>query len=395
MKVLITHVSNTLNYGSAMMAINTIYGLRRSVKNIEIYCECDNFHLERLQKATNESIKSFDLSFAPQKFINKFTNYIWGSRHPYVYKVVSNFDAIIVLGGDDLSEVYQRSAILKSILFYHMDRLGTKVILAGQNVGPYYGIYRYIASVTLKNIIITVRDNRSFKFLSNYIKPKEYIETRDLAFNDLPNQDEASIPKVIAEDDRDYIVVVPSGLIKKYDLSPEEAISFYIKLITRLSLRFPNSKLVLLAHVLLPEKVSDGVLIDRIAKGLDINDLVCFSDEMMPSEARAILGGARFVISGRMHAAVSSLYMGTPVIALAYSEKYFGVIGDTFELHEFIMDCRNGRLKSEKEVDEIMRMVEFLIDNFTSIEGRIESKLGVCKKMAQEHISFISKFLKA
>lgn len=63
-RILITHISQTLNYGSAMMALNLISRMKPLLPNSEIYCECDDYHLDRLKVGTGiHDLKKFDALF--------------------------------------------------------------------------------------------------------------------------------------------------------------------------------------------------------------------------------------------------------------------------------------------------------------------------------------------
>ncbi len=155
-KVLITHITNTLNYGSAMMAINLIYGIRQYFfeDKLEIYCECDEYHLNRLKIATGiSSLKKYSAPIEKSSNVfGKINKFIIGNSK-IIQSIKKKFDVLIVLGGDDLAETNVVGAMKFGVLYYHINQ-NCKVILAGQSIGPFHGIYKQIASFLFKDIVL-------------------------------------------------------------------------------------------------------------------------------------------------------------------------------------------------------------------------------------------------
>lgn len=75
-----------------------------------------------------------------------------------------------------------------------------------------------------------------------------------------------------------------------------------------------NLDVLLLAHVIHVSDSNDKIIIDELMKRLDhqYHSRVHVVDHLIqPYEARILLGGGKATITGRMHAAVSSINMGT------------------------------------------------------------------------------------
>mgnify|MGYP000986843691 CR=1 FL=1 len=123
MKILLTHITNTYNYGSMMMAENVItYINKYSKQKNEYYTDCNtDDDIKRLKEATGyEEIKKDKIICKESN--NKVQTLINIIRSGHNSKKASGYyDYIIILGGDDFSEVYmnnilQRFLTIKAIL---------------------------------------------------------------------------------------------------------------------------------------------------------------------------------------------------------------------------------------------------------------------------------------
>ncbi len=397
-RILITHITNTLNYGSAMMAINLIAGLRKhfSEQDLEIYCECDNYHLARLKVGTgDESLKNCLLPKEDRgSKLGKVNKYLFGKSKTFEY-IGTQFDTMIVLGGDDLSESYMMGAMIAGLNYYHINKKCT-VILAGQSLGPFSGMYKFLASFIFRNISVITRDDNSYKFTVNDLKAKNVLQSRDLALTDLPKQDrfnEIINKKNLTE--KKYIVVVLSGLVHHYTNDVTGYIKTWKKIVSNLIDKYPTYRIVMLGHVLSPKHADDTVIINEVYSAMSDEKkkhLIKLTEEIQPAEARAILGESRFVITGRMHAAVSTLFMGKPAIALAYSEKYDGVISKGLKLPELVVDCRNQQWGDESQIiEKVMKKVVDIEDNYFNLKQKISFNVDECSQMVNSQIEYIVK----
>ncbi|WP_200977128.1 polysaccharide pyruvyl transferase family protein [Echinicola sp. 20G] len=396
-KILITHVAATLNYGSAMMALNLISRIKPLIdKETEIYCECDDFNFERIKTGTGcDDLKQYQLKDQTNiPASQKFQKYFLG-KDESISEITDNFDMLIVLGGDDLSEVYKKGAILKGSIYNAINKK-CKVILAGQSFGPFSGTTKLITSRLYKNIPIISRDDNSYEF-SKKIGIKKTVRSRDLALLPLPYQEEfgKEIRKKYPEIGTKYITLVSSGLWRKYHTDKEEYVQTWLGIIDLVKVKFPDHKIVLLGHVLAPLKSDDRVIINEIINhiGKDkLGNIIPITEILQPAEAREILGGSYMIITGRMHAAVSSFFMRKPAISLAYSEKYAGVIGRGLGLPETIIDCRNRPYGRDsiiiQELDKKINNVESVYDSLVS---KIDEKVSECSKMVMDQVDFIVK----
>lgn len=151
-----------------------------------------------------------------------------------------------------------------------------------------------------------------------------------------------------------------------------------------------NLDVLLLAHVIHVSDSNDKIIIDELMKRLDrrYRSRVHVVDHLIqPYEARILLGGGKATITGRMHAAVSSINMGTVPICLSYSVKFKGVIGDDFDLNDYIYQCRGDDIWASGNVHvEVIKRLNAVLENRESILNNIASKLEAVKKKSMLQI---------
>lgn len=402
-KMLILHGENTYNYGSFMMLINFIsYFAKKSNYNYEFLVRMDsNNDYERLLKELNNkkiSIKKF--SFKSENKKNSLSEKIVGLKNKFIDQVKEikslKLSALVILGGDDLSEYYKGAGIFTDLFLIKVYTSVTKVFLVGQTIGPFYSWRKKLSAFCLYKATIITREIGTFNYLKNDIGFKGSLcASNDLAFLELPNKtfSKKILPSVV----KNYITIVPSGLWRKYDPSSDSYFNFWLDLIKKIRAdkNFSKYHLVLLAHVLKPAKADDRIAISRLKtslKKIDKNKIIFLEKEMLASEARHILGRGVMTITGRMHPAISSFQQGVPAISVSYSVKYDRIIGENLDLKESIFEYKNYTQK--KRVSAMMSKINYFVDNYTSIRKKIIKNVFLLGKDTQNMFQIIQKELK-
>lgn len=379
MNIKIEHVTNTFNYGSMMMGISIINQLNKELNNIKIYIDVMTpKDLERLKLET------------------KATNL-------YANDTKVKKDVIIVLGGDDFSQVYCPSleylkGIFKPIVENSKEKL---VILIGQTIGPFSKEGEKIAIESLKNAKIYTRDDKNLEYLksSNY---QNIFMGRDLAFTDLPRQDEVKyILKKYNLDKDNYICFVPTGLVQQYKINEAMLIENIVNMLKNIlaDKRLEKKKILLLPHVL--KYTDDREIVKKIFKRLNelqINygdRITAIYDVLVPSEARELLGNGLFTITFRMHAAVSTFYMRKPAISLSYSPKYEGVLGRGLDMNELVIESATPNLFMENKLSELVNeKVDFVLKNYDSLINKIDKNVTKTTAILEEEFKDIINLIK-
>ena len=311
---------------------------------------------------------------------------------------------MIVLGGDDLSEYYAGSRIALELVRLRVFSKYMRVFLAGQTVGPFSSWRVPLARRMLRDCIVYTRDPLTKHYLLNDLKLKKVYESRDLAWLHLPMQNDKNIEDSILAKyglhPNEYIVLVPSGFAGQYSENRAQYNLRWLDIVNSLgSLKsLTEKKIILLGHVVQSDINDDRNVIRYIANQIDDSStqrIIPVLDEVLPVEARMILGNGYFTITGRMHAAVSTFQMGKPAISLSYSVKYKGVIGEGLGMKDLIIEARGDDLwESEKIVNLVMEKAEYVLTNYDSLVSRIKPAVEENKKLAMDQIEDIANKLK-
>ncbi|MFK7960217.1 MAG: polysaccharide pyruvyl transferase family protein [Phycisphaerales bacterium] len=363
MRIVLLNAHNTLNYGTMMMCENVITHLDAGGQDVDWIVLADEAEETRSRLAGATGSERIEIrprfaslaGFLPGKARTLVDRGLF--RYINLSRTIGRCDAVIVLGGDDLSEYYGRKRVADIFLrILTMNRSGRKVFLLGQTVGPFSGFRRGLARRAMDSVAAIVhRGPKSAAYARDELgcRTEQHV-SGDLAFLPLarPSGPEQVEPFGLVP--RRYQVLVPSGLGAKYKESGP-AYRDGLLTVARHMLAAgakqaePDGaggpRLVILPHVL--RHSDDRPLSLELAsvlrgEGVDAADIIVPEEPMLPHVARAILGQSRMNVSQRMHGAINSLQQGTPVIALSYSVKYADVIGTYLDLPELVVERREG-----------------------------------------------------
>jgi colanic acid/amylovoran biosynthesis protein len=410
MKILIKNAYNTYNYGSMMMCENIIKELNKRINGIVFFIDnATEDNVERLKKATEYSeIYSANLYNENYKLKSGFLAKVERKLKYdiYQYKIVKNakkYDAILVLGGDDYAETYDdKKYALKMLKQLNSLNKKTNLIMIGQTIGPYTEERKEYAQKLFPNIKLYTRDDISSQYIIKELNAKPHI-SRDLAWLDLKLQEKYEqnyneILKKYKLEDNKYIVIVGTGLAKWYCNNEDNFYSNFIKIINNIKIKYPNKKVVWLSHVTTEKPaLSDNTMLDMINLKYNnyINEnLVVIREQILPVEARIILGHAYFTITCRMHSAVSSFQMGKPAICLSYSSKYKGVIADGLKMNNLVIEAKNEELWKNEIVELVNNKIEYVEENYDDLKMKIRENVNNCKNIVEETLNEIATILK-
>ena len=392
MNIYVTNCPNTFNYGSMMMAENFIKEFNANSRGTH------NYYLETTEKVNTERlIKATGYKqIFPVKidaiFKDNLTRYdyllgYFGLKNNVGTSILGKTDLIIVLGGDDYTEDYGwKGPVINALKLVNLQKQGKRVIMLGQTMGPYHSFRKPIMGHLLKKIDrIYPRDRITNDYLDN-LGLKNNTLTDDLALLELSKQEKK-------ERSQKYITYCPSELIYRFSKSKSrvEWINFNLYMIKELLNQFPDKIIVLLAHVLKPPTVDDRIITQELyelVKGKYGDRILLKTQDMLPYEVRNIIQESLFTISSRMHPVISSIQCGIPTIALSYSQKYWGIIGECYDLKEFILDVRFMDYEEMKE--KFILLLSKIITDYELIKVKMCDNNRQAKKSISKTIQEIT-----
>ncbi|MDD4836578.1 MAG: polysaccharide pyruvyl transferase family protein [Dethiosulfovibrio sp.] len=422
----ISHIPNTFNYGSAMMAIVLIRELyRRSGEELNFYVDAwDEENLSRLRRSTgiNSIFSDEDLTGDDYR-IWKEKHWLGKSRRQKIYSLPSEtcrairhravlLDALrnkvlgqVVIGGDDLSEYYGIRSLVLELTRIKKFSTAMPMILLGQSVGPFAPSREKLASYCLKQAAIYSRDDRTYDYCKSTLKLPYSYNSRDLAFLDLPMQDEEKehlrLLSMYGLEKNAYATVVTSGLVSHYTQDTKAFLDNFERVFEGILSRDGVKRILLLPHVVRPknsdDRLTNAMIVDYIEKKgrRDILDsLVHVENVLMPYEARILLGNGRFTVSGRMHAAVSTFQMGKPAVALSYSVKYNGVLAKGLNVPELVVDAQGtDKWTDYKVAEKVSRSLDYVEKEYAPLCFHIRGKVCEMKEIVGRQLDQVYRHL--
>jgi len=399
LKIGILHAPNTLNYGSMMLCENAIYYLSKIIPNVS-FIVLSNF-VEETETRLKDAIGIDNMGVrhqTPPSQINRISNKLSFLvdkvvfRYGNLTKQLNDCSMIIVLGGDDISEYYGIFKLLDMLLrLRYLKRAGKKIYLLGQSIGPIHSWRIVLARRVLATMDkIYHRGSRSYNYVTDVLGVKHNsFFSSDLAFLDLPRQNEAfDIEKYNIQHQR-YITFVPSGFWAGYSNNYEAYLEGLIGIANYITQKCEalDMRMVLLPHVL--RWTYDRELVKEMITRMRNDRLLAINDVLLPFQARAILGSSYFVVTQRMHGAISSLQTGVPAISLSYSVKFLEVIGEYLGLPELVVEIRKGHFG--EDIDKVCSAIDWGLQDVTGLKAKIEKAVSKAKIDASIQIENLAK----
>ena len=152
-----------------------------------------------------------------------------------------------------------------------------------------------------------------------------------------------------------------------------------------------NAIVLLVPHVIIPEwawPVDDRTAANDIYTLSQRRDNVFrFMGEYSAEETKAIIGICDMCITSRMHAAIASTSLGIPTIALAYSHKTYGIIGEMLGCKQYVLDIK------ELNYESLVSKINTAWINRESIREELDARIGVIKQKALKNAELVSKLI--
>lgn len=402
-KISLINCFSLLNKGDAAIFESTTKILDKIIPNTEFYLFSFNPEIDakRCNIKTFKNIGKFSISSITVSL--KFFIYL-GSC--FIYRLLGwniiplnsglqkyiESDIIVSQGSDILTTIYGTKPFiisLNSILFALI--LNKPVMIYANSIGPFEGRLNLLYAKFILNRVnlITVREKISEMYLHSIgINRAKIFLTADAAFLLDPAQpqtiNQIFLKEGIFLDNKPLIGISISQLISRYSRSENFAESYntYIHLMADL-VNYLTDKLeatvIFIPHVLGPDQeIDDRIIGNKIYEIVKKkNKVVPINNEYTPAELKGIIGKCDLFIGSRMHATVASTSMHVPTVAIAYSHKTYGIIGEMLGQEKYICDIKN------LDFDILKSKVNDVWQNRTEIKRDLVSKVETVKERAR------------
>lgn len=268
------------------------------------------------------------------------------SLNPWLRKISTADMALSLAGGDSFSDIYGMNRLVYvSLPQLLVILLGKPLVQLPQTYGPYRrASARWMARFILKRSVqVFSRDQAGLETLRKLMP-----ETRgalspkfayDMGFALTP---QAPPAKVLEQIKRirvggPLVGLNISGLLYMGGYTRDNMFGLrcaYPRLVREVIdflIRRQGAQVLLVPHVLSesPSPEEDGhvtiALHDELA-GRYAQRLHCLDGRLAASEVKYVIGQCDFFVGSRMHACIAALSQGVPVVGLAYSHKFAGVL---------------------------------------------------------------------
>lgn len=304
-------------------------------------------------------------------------------------------DYIINTGGDLLTESYGTVLdCFSNILFAIF--LNKPFFILAESLGPFNKqSNKIIAKFIFKNTnLITTREHISSKNLLNLTGQK--IETTaDLAFTMQPAPDKRIKEICDLENIDPYMASIginASGIISNYiseGMTKKEKYENYLKIMADVADYITEKfdvNVVLLPHVFAPIDGDDRTALKDIYKLIkNKNDVICILNEYEPEEIKGIISTFDLFLGARMHSTVASTSMNIPTIAIAYSEKTYGIIGGMLGYEKLILDVNDLQYK------KLVAIINYAWKNRNLISKDLKIKSPMISNKALKNMKLFKK----
>jgi len=334
------------------------------------------------------------LSLALRMVPTKRLRYRLGARNAWLCHIYESDLLVSMSGGDSFSDIYGFGRFLYVALPQLLAIFsGKRLILLPQTLGPFKGkLTRVIAKYIFSRAdTIYSRDQQGLRDLhiltgdgDDRAKLRFCYDVGFVVAPRRPVNLERTL-RSVGEGISPVVGLNVSGLLAMGGYTKRNMFGLkadYNKLIARLIEFFIQSKgatVLLVPHVFGSgegNSESDSVACKRIYQSLRDK----FGDKILlvegsydQNEIKYIIGMCDFFVGSRMHACIAALSQSIPALAIAYSDKFIGVL-QTLGVDSLVADARH------MDDDSIVNAVAHSYDHRSSIRQRLDHKIPLVKE---------------
>lgn len=319
-----------------------------------------------------------------------------GEHYLAFVEFAKDFDEFFIWGADIVDGTYGTGVVLHRFTLANLAcELGLKVtinsfsISANKSVDVFNG-YRSLNPA----VKLYCRDAISKERLEAEVGAGRALLCADLAFLLKPNHDADLSMKMAAwaKEQRANRKIVMGLNINElfcshFDMSPDALLDMYVNCISRVFERHPNLAIAHMPHDNHHNKkfgqISDFIMSRRLNERLPagIRDTAFIPPESMTAvEVRSIVSNLDLMFTARMHVAIASLAVGTPVFGLAYQGKFEGLY------RHFDLENMYVTLDQFKDTDFAVKFLDQSIQRADAVRKQVRDRLPSIVAMARTNL---------
>lgn len=257
----------------------------------------------------------------------------WSLR--YILSVIRHYDAVVIIGADMLDGYYSLLGAARYWVVANIAaRMGKTVVITGFsfNASP-PRLLRTFMSPLEDSIHICLRDPVSRERFNRYVGIPERAQlVADMAFSLEPREPVTALSAWSQRKREEARMAIGFNI---HPMLFRRATTEEIDKLVRASVRAISAAVelrfgavALIPHDYRPYPKGDVEVLERIYRALPAPvQRHCFLLEghLHAAELKALAGHLDLVVTGRMHLAIASLGMGTPVAGITYQDKFQGL----------------------------------------------------------------------
>ena len=302
---------------------------------------------------------------------------------PSFYDAIKSCDLMVVSGGDILGD-YGDEAV-KHYFFPIAVAIALRkpVFVFAQSISPYKSkeMLKFAKYYLNKVSLITVRERISYEYLKSISVKAPFHLTADPAFTLKPATKERMEAISKAEDlpagDEPTIGISVSQTVTKWSESSHEDFAKIMADVCDQLINKYKARIVFVPHVSYPnDSANDDRVAGKAVRSLMVNkqDAFLIEGDYSCAELKAVIGRCALFIGARTHATIAASSMLVPTIALAYSVKAFGIMGEVLDKEKCVCDIRSI------SYEELLSKAEYLIENHDNVAKEMGKRLEKIRK---------------
>lgn len=332
------------------------------------------------------------LSLALKLVPSRRLRYKLGARNPWLRHMYDSDLVAAMSGGDSFSDIYG----LRRFLYAALPQLlaifsGKRLILLPQTLGPFEGkLTRAIAKYIVSRADTTLsRDYKGLSDIESLTGSADHQGRRrfcyDVGFVVAPRRPaklEDSL-NTLSENNSPVVGVNVSGLLSMGGYTQRNMFGLkvdYNRLMARLIEFFihKGATVLLVPHVFGGDEEnseSDSVACEDLYRSLQPvygDKILQVSGRYDQNEIKYIIGMCDFFVGSRMHACIAALSQSIPALAIAYSDKFIGVL-QTLGVDSLVADARR------MNEDSIVNAAADSYTHRSRIQQHLEHKMPLVK----------------